>query len=185
MGLLQEIREDVRVNHGRRLQLFLALYRIGRRLHQQTQRGRGVARFASAMILPLVSLPYRWLSHGYGGYMPFSVALGRRVAFRHELYGVFISKGAVIGDDSVVLHHVTIGSDNDTAVDPGSPTLGPGVFVGAGAKLIGKITVGAGCRIGANAIVVEDVPPGATAVSPKARVIVREQPTDDAGKGSA
>ena len=40
-----------------------------------------------------------------------------------------------------------------------SPTLGDGVFVGAGAKVVGPVTLGDGCKVGANAVVVRDVPP--------------------------
>ncbi len=43
------------------------------------------------------------------------------------------------------------------------PTLGSGVVVGAGAKILGPIHVGAGAKIGSNAVVVKDVPAGATA----------------------
>ncbi len=40
------------------------------------------------------------------------------------------------------------------------PTVGDGVTIGAGAKLLGPITVGAGSVIGANAVVVKDAPAG-------------------------
>jgi serine O-acetyltransferase len=51
------------------------------------------------------------------------------------------------------------------------PTLGEGVVVGAGAKVLGAFTVGDGARIGSNAVVVKAVPANATAVGNPARVI--------------
>jgi serine O-acetyltransferase len=44
------------------------------------------------------------------------------------------------------------------------PIIGHGVFVGAGARLLGGIRLGDGSSIGANAVVLHDVPAGATAI---------------------
>jgi len=51
------------------------------------------------------------------------------------------------------------------------PTLGNGVVVGAGAKILGPITIGDGAKIGSNAVVVKDVPAGATAAGIPARIL--------------
>ena len=53
------------------------------------------------------------------------------------------------------------------------PRLGNNIYVGAGAKIIGKVTIGDGARIGANAVVTKDVPPGCTAVGVPAKIIRR------------
>jgi serine O-acetyltransferase len=80
--------------------------------------------------------------------------------------GIVIN-GAVKGGRGIHLEHqVTIGAERRE-----SPTLGDGVFVGAGAKIIGAVRVGAGAKIGANAVVLEDVPAGCVAVGVPARVI--------------
>ncbi|MCW1069429.1 hypothetical protein OJ604_11540, partial [Streptococcus anginosus] len=50
------------------------------------------------------------------------------------------------------------------------PTLGNGVMVGAGAKILGPVHIGDGSQVGANAVVVHDVPAEATAVGIPARV---------------
>jgi len=55
------------------------------------------------------------------------------------------------------------------------PTLGEGVVVGAGAKVLGGFKVGDGARIGSNAVVVKEVPAGATVVGIPGR-IVEERP---------
>jgi serine O-acetyltransferase len=51
------------------------------------------------------------------------------------------------------------------------PEIGDGVFIGAGARVLGDVRVGDGAKIGANAVVIHDVPAGATAVGIPARVL--------------
>ncbi|MCS6787347.1 MAG: serine O-acetyltransferase [Thiobacillaceae bacterium] len=95
--------------------------------------------------------------------------LGRRVFIDHGM-GVVIGETAEVGDDCTLYHGVTLGG---TSWQKGKrhPTLGPGVIIGAGAKVLGPITIGAGAKIGSNAVVVKDVPAGATAVGIPARII--------------
>jgi serine acetyltransferase len=103
--------------------------------------------------------------------IPVGARIGRRLRLVHGFAGMFMATRAAIGDDCVFFHHVTIGSNYHTSDDPGAPVIGDRVFVGVGARIIGKITVGDDARVGAGAVVVTDVPAGATAVGPKARVI--------------
>jgi serine O-acetyltransferase len=58
-----------------------------------------------------------------------------------------------------------------TAIGNGEPTIGCGVDIGCGARVLGPITVGDYAKIGANAVVLHDVPPGATVVGIPAKVI--------------
>ena len=44
------------------------------------------------------------------------------------------------------------------------PRICDGVYLGAGAKVLGKLTIGAGATIGANAVVTKDVPAGAVVI---------------------
>ena len=89
----------------------------------------------------------------------------------HSL-GVVIN-GSVRGGSGVKIEHqVTIGAEKRQ-----SPVLGNGVFIGAGAKIIGPVHLGDGAKIGANAVVLTDIPAGATAVGIPARVVrVTESP---------
>jgi serine O-acetyltransferase len=98
--------------------------------------------------------------------------IGRRFFIDHGM-GVVIGETAEIDDDCTLYHGVTLGG---TSWNKGKrhPTLGKGVVVGAGAKILGPITIGAGARIGSNAVVVKEVPPGATAIGIPARIIEAE-----------
>lgn len=95
--------------------------------------------------------------------------IGERFFIDHGA-GVVIGETAEIGDDVTLYHGVTLGG---TSWSPGKrhPTLGSGVLVGAGAKILGPITIGAGCRIGANSVVIEDVAPGMTVIGIPGRVV--------------
>jgi len=51
------------------------------------------------------------------------------------------------------------------------PRLGPGVFMGDGAKAVGAVTIGENSVIGVSAVVTKDIPADATAVGIPAKVI--------------
>ena len=95
--------------------------------------------------------------------------IGRRFFIDHGM-GVVIGQTSEIGDDCTLYHGVTLGG---TSWNPGKrhPTLGKGVVVGAGAKILGPIVIGDGAKIGSNAVVVKPVPSGATAIGIPARVV--------------
>jgi serine O-acetyltransferase len=99
--------------------------------------------------------------------------IGRRFFIDHGM-GVVIGETAEIGDDCTLYHGVTLGG---TSWNKGKrhPTLGAGVVIGAGAKVLGPITVGEHAKIGSNAVVVKDVPAGATAIGIPARVVESQE----------
>ena len=103
--------------------------------------------------------------------------IGRGFFIDHGM-GVVIGETAQIGDNCTLYHGVTLGG---TSWQKGKrhPTLGSGVIVGAGAKILGPIMIGDGAKVGSNAVVVHDVPPGATAVGIPARVIAPEAAAPD------
>ncbi len=98
--------------------------------------------------------------------------IGRRFFIDHGM-GVVIGETAVIGDDCTLYHGVTLGG---TSWNKGKrhPTLGNGVVIGAGAKVLGPIEIGEGARVGSNSVVVKPVPPGATVVGIPAHIIDRK-----------
>src|SRR5689334_11673898 len=96
-------------------------------------------------------------------------SIGRRVFIDHGM-GVVIGETAEIGDDCTLYHGVTLGG---VSWNQGKrhPTLGKGVVVGAGAKILGPFVVGDGAKVGSNSVVVKPVPAGATVVGIPARIV--------------
>jgi serine O-acetyltransferase len=120
----------------------------------------------------LVSHLGRWLT---GIEIHPGATIGQRVFIDHGM-GVVIGETAEIGDDCTLYHGVTLGG---TSWNKGKrhPTLGKGVVVGAGAKILGPILIGDGAKIGSNAVVVKEVPAGATAIGIPARIVVGQDAT--------
>ncbi|MEN3122222.1 MULTISPECIES: serine O-acetyltransferase [Janibacter] len=87
--------------------------------------------------------------------------IGRRFFIDHGM-GVVIGETAIVGDDVMLFHGVTLGGTSGQRVKR-HPTLGDKVMVGAGAKILGDIHVGSNVKVGANSVVVKDVPTGAVA----------------------
>jgi serine O-acetyltransferase len=85
--------------------------------------------------------------------------------------GVVIGETAEVGDGCTIYQGVTLGGTSLYRGAKRHPTLGPGVVVGAGAKVLGGFVVGAGARIGSNAVVVKEVPEGATVVGIPGRIV--------------
>ncbi|MCK2088086.1 serine O-acetyltransferase [Thauera aromatica] len=100
--------------------------------------------------------------------------IGRRVFIDHGM-GVVIGETAEVGDDCTIYQAVTLGGTSLYRGTKRHPTLGRGVVVGAGAKVLGGFTVGDGAKIGSNAVVVKPVPEGATAVGNPARILDSER----------
>ncbi len=100
--------------------------------------------------------------------------IGRRVFIDHGM-GVVIGETSEIGDDVTLYQGVTLGG---TSLEKGKrhPTLGDGVIVGAGAKILGPLTVGVGARVGSNAVVLKPVPAGVTVVGIPAREVAEQRP---------
>jgi serine O-acetyltransferase len=94
--------------------------------------------------------------------------------------GVVINGRVRGGRDVRIEHQVTIGAERRH-----TPLIGDGVFIGAGARLLGAVQVGDYARIGANAVVVDDVPAHATVVGVPAQVVRRRDRTGAADINAA
>ncbi len=111
-----------------------------------------------------------------------TAVLGRRLFIDHGM-GVVIGATAVVGDDVLLYHGVTLGGVSEK---PGRrhPMIGDGVSIGTGASVLGPISIGARSVIGAAAVVVRDAPPDSLLVGAPATARPRRsgaRPAADAG----
>lgn len=102
--------------------------------------------------------------------------IGRRVFIDHGL-GVVIGETAEVGDECTIYQGVTLGGTKLFKGSKRHPTLGRGVVIGAGAKVLGGFTVGDGASVGSNAVLMQPVPAGGTAVGIPARIVMRSADT--------
>ncbi|MCC6212303.1 MAG: serine O-acetyltransferase [Burkholderiales bacterium] len=113
-----------------------------------------------------------------------AAVVGRRVFIDHGM-GVVIGETAEIGDDCTIYQGVTLGGTSLFRGTKRHPTLGSGVVVSAGAKVLGGFTVGDGAKIGSNAVVIKEVPPGATVVGVPGRIVEGSAKREEKGAFAA
>ena len=82
--------------------------------------------------------------------------IGRRFFIDHGM-GVVIGATAIVGDDVMIYHDVTLGARTGGS-GKRHPTIGNNVVIGAGARVLGDISVGNGVKIAANMVVTKSVP---------------------------
>jgi serine O-acetyltransferase len=178
MGLLQSIRGDIQAAKDRdpaatsTLEVIFAypgfharqLHRLSHTLHSHGLR-----------------LPARLISHLGRALTGIEIhpcaQIGEGFFIDHGM-GVVIGETAVIGDNCHLYQGVTLGGTS-TKRAKRHPTLGDGVVVGAGAKVIGAVNIGAGSKIGAGSVVVTNVPPNATVVGVPGHIVAYADPGDD------
>ncbi|GAA2244964.1 serine O-acetyltransferase [Herbiconiux moechotypicola] len=100
--------------------------------------------------------------------------IGRRLFIDHGM-GVVIGETAVIGDDVMLYHAVTLGGKSSRR-EKRHPTLGDRVTVGAGATILGPVVIGSDSSVGAGAVVVKDAPAGSVLVGIPARDVAHATP---------
>lgn len=125
---------------------------------------RGVSGFVQRRLLRL-----------YGLEIAPSTPVGPGLYIAHPVGCVLHAES--IGADVTVIGQATFGTRNDARW----PTVGDGVFIGIGARVLGGVSLGERCIVGANAVVMSDVPPGTTAVGIPARVLDR-RPAEQTGR---
>ncbi|MDQ1204135.1 serine O-acetyltransferase EpsC [Microbacterium sp. SORGH_AS_0862] len=102
--------------------------------------------------------------------------IGRRFFIDHGM-GVVIGETAEVGDDVMLYHGVTLGGRQREG-GKRHPTLGNGVAVGAGAKILGPVHIGAHSVVGANAVVTRDAPADSVLVGVPAKARPRGRNED-------
>lgn len=94
--------------------------------------------------------------------------IGRRFFIDHGM-GVVIGETAIVGDDVMLYHDVTLGGRSLAKVKR-HPTVGDRVTIGSGARVLGDVELGDDSQIGANSVVTKNVPAGAVAVGIPAQI---------------
>jgi serine O-acetyltransferase len=97
--------------------------------------------------------------------------IGKRLVIDHGV-GCVIGETAIIGNDCIIFHGVTLGG---VKFDPVKrhPTVGNNVLIGTGAKVLGPIHIGDRSKIGANAVVMNDLLPDSIIVAPKSILLTK------------
>jgi serine O-acetyltransferase len=97
--------------------------------------------------------------------------IGRRLFIDHGM-GVVIGETSIIGDEVTIYQGVTLGG---TGKEKGKrhPTIGNGVVIGSGARVLGNIEIGQNSRIGAGSVVLRNVPDDSTVVGVPGHIVFR------------
>jgi len=121
--------------------------------------------------VPVLGSVLKQINHAItGADIAWSARIGPGLVLWHPT-GVVIGPRVVVGRDARVQQGITLGAARSRTGKDGDPVLGDGVYVGAGARVLGPVHVGDRARIGANAVVLTDVPDDASAVGVPARII--------------
>ena len=97
--------------------------------------------------------------------------IGKRLFIDHGM-GVVVGETTIIGDEVTIYQGVTLGG---TGKEQGKrhPTIGNGVVIGAGARVLGNIEIGHNSRIGAGSVVLRSIPDDSTVVGVPGHIIFR------------
>ena len=111
----------------------------------------------------------QYCAHRTGVEIHPGATIGRRVCIDHG-HGIVIGETTEVGNDCIIYQGVTLGG---TGKDTGKrhPTIGNGVMIGAGAKVLGPINIGNKVKIASGAVVVKDVDDNCTVVGVPGRVV--------------
>jgi serine O-acetyltransferase len=176
IALRAQLREDLERHRGEWSRpgfQALAVHRFG--TYARTRRGLSgkVARKVHRML-------FRLVRNFYGIELPATTQIGRRLLLGHQ-HGIVIDEHAVIGDDCVVRHNVTMGAGARHWTTE-APRLGDRVSISPGVVIIGNVHIGDDVQIGPNALVTTDVPAGAMVFEKPTRVLrlAKEQAAEDA-----
>jgi serine O-acetyltransferase len=178
MGLLQSIRRDIEAAQARDPAATSTLEVV---FTYPGFHARQLHRLAHSLHRRGFRLPARLISHLGRALTGIEIhpraQIGEGFFIDHGM-GVVIGETTIIGDDCHLYQGVTLGGTS-TKRAKRHPTLGKGVVVGAGAKVIGAVTIGDGAKIGAGSVVVTNVPPNATVVGVPGHIVAYADPGDE------
>lgn len=106
-----------------------------------------------------------------------------QAVFLPHPYGVIVGGPVVLGEHVVLMQQVTLGGKDphlgDADCEDQFPVLEEGVYVGAGAKILGNVRIGQWFIVAANAVVVKDVPPFSIVGGVPAKIIKTQKIKSD------
>ena len=119
--------------------------------------GYRIAHFLWRLKLKLLARIYsNWIRAVTGVEIHPAAKIGKRFFIDHGM-GVVIGATAIVGDDVMIYHDVTLGARTSES-GKRHPTIGNNVVIGSGAKVLGDISIGDGVKINANVVVTKSVP---------------------------
>lgn len=124
----------------------------------------------AALAKRLAVLRYRFWSVVTGADIPLNTRIGGGLMMPHP-NGIVVHPEAVIGPNCLLMQQVTLGLGRG-----GVPTLGAGVTIGAGAKILGRVHLGDYCFVGALSVVARDVPSRALVAGIPAKLLRQAEP---------
>lgn len=136
------------------------------RIHKYFYTGTNII---SRLLSKLTSFKLKKLGIRYGIEIAGNCNIGEGLRIPH-CGGIVIHYNTVIGKRCEILQGVTIGNNMLRGCFEVA-TIGDNVFIGAGAKIIGKVTIGDNVTIGANSVVIKDIPSGAVVGGNPAKIL--------------
>src|SRR5271170_1377480 len=156
--MFDNIRHDLRAhdgNWGAQGFWVLTVYRFGR--WRYGVRPRILRKFLSL----IYRIAFKFIQIITGIELPCEAEIGRNFVIDH-FGGIIVSGYARFGDNCRIRNGVVVGLRR--VEEHFAPVFGNNVDIGAGAKLLGRITIGDNSIIGANAVVLDDVPENSIAI---------------------
>jgi serine O-acetyltransferase len=168
-GMFENIRNDFEAHNrdwGAQGFWVMAVYRFG----QWRYRVRpSLARKPCSLIYKIL---FKFVQIITGIELPCEATVGRNFVIDH-FGGIIISGYARFGDNCRIRNGVVVGLRR--VEEHFAPIIGNNVDIGAGAKLLGRITIGDNSIIGANAVVLSDVPENSIAIGVPATIKPRRR----------
>jgi serine O-acetyltransferase len=121
------------------------------------------------ILFPIAWLILNHYEYKYGISISYQTQIGSGFYIGH-FGGIVVSPMAIIGKNCNISQNVTIGQAN-RGVRKGYPVVGDNVYIGPGAKIVGKVHIGTNVAIGANCVVTKDVPDDGVVVGIPGRLI--------------
>ncbi|MBF0503852.1 MAG: serine acetyltransferase [Candidatus Omnitrophica bacterium] len=140
----------------------IAVYRFGREVRNSR------IPVISWLLKSIAFLLFKFIEIMTGISLPASAQIGQGFYVGH-FGGIVLHSDVKIGENCSIGPGVVIGTRGGGRL--GAPVIGDNVYIGVGAKVLGRINIGNNVKIGANAVVLEDVPHGATVGGIPAKIL--------------